>query len=251
MSKVAYLTIDDAPSGDFCNKLEFLEDQGIKAVWFCMGNYLERRPDAIMDAIRAGHIIANHTYSHPACSSLSLDQVFAEIRACDVVIDELYQRAGIPRRHRFFRFPYGDKGDLRHGDNFSPQSQSAEGQERHQAIQEYLRKLGYTQPRFPDVTYPYFRNAGLLEDVDWYWTYDSMDWSAFSETPMHGIDSPETVMARTQENLPDEGRGLFYANSAEIILVHDQDGHPFAPQLFRDLIERFLEMGLEFQLPPG
>ncbi len=247
MTKTAYLTIDDAPSTDFLNKLDFLEQRGIKAVWFCQGNYLERRPDAILEAIRAGHIIANHTYTHPHCSELTLDQVFAEIRACDAVLDELYQRAGLPRRQRYFRFPYGDKGDGRHGDNF--RAQDSAGGERHAAVQGYLRILGYTQPRFPDVTYRHFREAGLLADVDWYWTYDTLDWSVFFETPMHGIDSPQKVLARTLEDVLEGGRGLSYPDSADIILIHDHDTHPDAPQLFRDLVTRFLEMGLDFRLP--
>src|SRR3990172_9835105 len=103
MNKTAYLTIDDAPSPDFLNKLDFLDAKGITAVWFCQGNYMEQRPHMTIEAIRRGHIIGNHSYSHPHFTDLSLDQARAEIRSTDSILDELYHRAGVARRHRFFR----------------------------------------------------------------------------------------------------------------------------------------------------
>src|SRR5689334_572664 len=103
MAGIAYLTIDDSPSLDFMNKLDFLDAHDIRAIWFCQGNYMEQRPQMIIDALLRGHIIGNHSYSHPHFSDISLDQAFAEIRATDAVLDELYQRSGTERRHRLFR----------------------------------------------------------------------------------------------------------------------------------------------------
>ena len=42
MSK-AYLTIDDAPSENFEEKVEFLEGKNIPAIFFCEGRYIEKR----------------------------------------------------------------------------------------------------------------------------------------------------------------------------------------------------------------
>jgi peptidoglycan/xylan/chitin deacetylase (PgdA/CDA1 family) len=244
MTKIAYLTIDDAPSPDFMNKLDFLDSHSIPAVWFCMGNFMEQRPDFVIEALQRGHIIGNHTYSHPHCSTLSLDQIYAEIRATDAILKELYASAGVEWNQRYFRFPYGDKGDGLNGDVWS--ARDPDGQSRHEAIQAYLRRLGYTQPTFPKITYGWYQDCGLLQDVDWYWTYDTFDWSAYHPNPIYGIDNVEKVLARTEEDLPEEGRGLHFPGSAEIILMHD---HRTLPEVFGPVVERFLDMQLKFELP--
>lgn len=63
--KIAYLTIDDAPSLDFEKKIDFLQSQGIPAIFFCPGNALESRPQVTVEAIQSGFVIANHAYDHP------------------------------------------------------------------------------------------------------------------------------------------------------------------------------------------
>lgn len=244
MAKTGYFTIDDAPSPDFLNKLEILGERGIKAICFCQGNFLEARPAMALEAIRRGHWIANHTYSHPHCSTLTVDQVFAEIRAADAVIDDLYGQAGVPRPYKLFRFPYGDKGDGRFGDFTA--LRDAQGERRHAEIQGYLRRLDYVQFPFRDVTYEYMRAFGLLDDVDWYWTYDSHDWALIVRDPPDGIDSPEKVLARMDEVAPERGRGLNTPGSAEILLQHDYADNG---DLFRRLLDRMLEKGVEFALP--
>ena len=169
---------------------------------------MEQQPQMVIEAIQRGYIIGNHTYSHPHCSDLLVDQCFAEIRATDAIIEFLHEQADVERKQRYFRFPYGDKGDKLYGD--VSQRPDADGQSRRDALQGYLRKLGYGQPAFPDITYEHYRTMGLLDDVDWYWTYDTLDWSAFSDDPMYGVDSVEKVFARTEEDVPDGGRGLQY-----------------------------------------
>jgi peptidoglycan-N-acetylglucosamine deacetylase len=244
MTKTVYLTIDDAPSADFLNKLDFLEINGICAVWFCQGNLMEQRPHMIVEAIRRGHIIGNHTYSHPSFSDLTLDQCYAEIRAADAVLQELYAQSGIGISARYFRFPYGDKGDGLYGDIF--QQPGPTGQARREAIQHYLRRLGYTQPAFHDVTYNYFEAAGLREDVDWHWTFDTLDWGLDVNDAPHGINTAEKMHARMDEDLPEDGRGLNYPHSADIVLIHD---HQHTADLFTTLIEHLITKNVRFEMP--
>ncbi|MFN8376807.1 MAG: polysaccharide deacetylase family protein [Anaerolineae bacterium] len=243
MRKTAYLTIDDAPSPDFLNKLNFLEGHGLRAVWFCTGNFLEQRPEMALEAIQRGHILGNHSYSHPAFSELSLDQCYAEIRATDAVIEELYQRSGESRQRRYFRFPYGDKGSKTEEFAGTP---DAAGQERRAAIQAYLRKLGYAQPTFPDISYRFYRESALAQDADWLWTYDTHDWAVTAENPPYGINSIEKLLARMDEDVPEGWRGLNYAGSADLVLTHDFAGNN---AVFVAEIERLLAKGLEFRLP--
>lgn len=242
--KVAYLTIDDAPSKDLPEKLEFLKANNIPAVLFCQGNYLDERPQVAIDAIRNGFIVANHSYDHPHFSDISLEVAFDQIRRTDSIVDRLYEQAATPRPAKFFRFPYGDKGDLTHGDEHRPLTE--EGKARKAAIQNHLHELGYTQPRFEGVTYQYYREAGMLDDIDWLWTYDVVEWSIYSDWHLYDIDSFEKVLARMDEDVPEGGRGLNDAASEEIILTHD---HLTSTQIFYPIIKRLLEKELIFRLP--
>ena len=243
-SKIAYLTIDDAPSKDMRLKVDFLAQNNIPAIFFCIGEFMERRPDVIIDTIQKGFIIGNHTYSHPHCSEIELDAVLEQISKTDAIIDDFYQKAGTPRPAKYFRFPYGDKGALT-GD-YVDLPVPDEGAQRKQAIQKHLRDLGYTQPEFPNITYRYYHEQGLLEDVDWYWTFDTLDWSVFSKTPIHGVTSVEAVYGRINKDLPEQGFGLNSADSEEIVLIHD---HEESTEIFALIVQRLVEKGLQFRLP--
>ncbi len=152
--KTAYLTIDDAPSADFAQKVNLLDSLNIPTVFFCMGNLMEQRPQSVIDAIKRGFIIGNHSYDHSHFSALSVEECLSQIKKTDALLSDLYEQAGAPYQHKYFRFPYGDKGDLRDGDVF--RDYTAEGKTRKEKIQAFLRELGYTQPTFADVTYTYY-----------------------------------------------------------------------------------------------
>lgn len=109
-----------------------------------------------------------------------------------------------------------------------------------------MKKLGYKQPKFKDINYDWFNEANLLHDVDVYLTYDTMDWAVLMEKPIFGINGLKDVLERIDEDVPEEGRGLNFAGSNEIILLHDlsETAHMFVP-----IIEKLLDKGLKFELP--
>jgi len=242
--KPAYLTIDDSPSSTMLEKADYLSRQGIPAIWFCQGNLLEQEPRQAVHAIQAGFILGNHAYDHPHFSDLALDECFEQIRRTDEILEAVYRKAGAKRPIKCFRFPYGDKGGLQGAEVFAPYSEA--GLQRKQTLQTYLRRLGYAQPRWERITYRYFRDAGLMDDADCYWTYDVMEWSILDAEPSHGIDTIEKALARMDEHDPEGGRGLNDAGSAEIVLIHD---HAKTASYFTPLVERLLEKGLRFTLP--
>jgi len=244
MEKVAYLTIDDCPTPSLKRKLDILLARNIPAVLFCSGQQLEALPKQAHYAIEKGFIIGNHAYDHPHFSAIPLETCLEQIDRTDAIIDDLYTDAGVPRPVKWFRFPYGDKGALTGDDLFG--ERTAAGQARYEAIQNHLRKIGYTKPRFENITYDYYREY-LQDAVDWFWTYDVMEWSIYEAEPMFGIDSPEKMFARMDENEPEEGRGLNDPHSAEIILTHD---HLASDELFEPIIERLLTKDLVFEAPP-
>lgn len=242
--KKAYLTIDDSPSAHMKQKIDFLFDKGIPAIFFCEGSKIKQHPQTVLYAIQKGFIIGNHSLNHPQFSAITLDEAFEEIQLTDNLIEEMYQQVGVKRPAKYFRFPYGDKGGLV-GD-YPIAEYGEEGARRKDAIQQYLRDLGYTQPTFDNITTAYFRKAGLLDDVDWYWTFDTFDWSVNSDEPMYGITSLEAVYDRIDTDAPEAACGLNRPESEEIVLIHD---HENSTDIFFPIVKRLQEIGLQFTLP--
>lgn len=227
--KKVYLTIDDAPSEKMNEKLDFLINSGIPAIWFCTGSNLEKRSEIAIKAIENGFIIGNHSFDHPHFPELSLESCINQISKTDLIIKEIYHRAGIKSYPKYFRFPYGEKKGPK---------------EKTDAIQRYLKNNGYQRPLFEKIDYKYFHKE-LDDDVDWLWTFDTLDWSINADNPIHGIDCVEKVFGRMDENLPEEGRGL-QSDSHEIILIHD---HLESSDIFPQIINQFHNKKIQFVYP--
>jgi peptidoglycan/xylan/chitin deacetylase (PgdA/CDA1 family) len=243
--KIAYLTIDDCPSNDMKRKVDFLLRKRISAIWFCRGEFLEKRQEVVVYAIRKGFIMGNHSYDHSCFSKIPLKECFRQIEETDELIETVYEKAGIERPAKLFRFPWGDKGggfDVKKG-GFFPRKKNLEHIE---AIQDFLKKLGYKQPKFQDINYDWFNRANLLNDVDVYLTYDTMDWVVLAKEPKFGISGLRGVLERMDEDVPEGRRGLNFAGSNEIILLHDlsETAHTFVP-----IMEKLLVKRLKFELP--
>lgn len=243
--KVAYLTIDDSPTSKMIEQIDFLAEQDIQAIWFSVGNLMEQRPESIIYAIQMGHIIGNHSYSHPHFSEITIEEAREEIRQTELIIEELYKQAGVERPAKLFRFPYGDKGGQKGHSLYA--SYVGEARQRKEAIQDHLKELGFSMSSFPGITYSYFQGEDTDHDVDWLWTYDCMEWTVYSEQPMYGINSLEKVLERMEESVPEAGRGLNDSLSEEIILLHD---HEHTAHLFQPIVLRLLEKGVQFRRIP-
>ena len=100
------LTFDDGPSqsGSTDQILALLDGFGIKATFFVVGMQVEANPDQVRRAFDAGHLIANHSVSHPEFSTLSRNGMVAEVDPVNSRLEAL----GIPSP-LFFRPPYGDR----------------------------------------------------------------------------------------------------------------------------------------------
>ena len=232
--KTVYLTIDDAPSQRMGARVGLLCELQIPAIFFCSGNQLSDSPGPAVEAIERGLVIGNHAWSHPHFSQLTVAQAHAEIASTDELIDRLYRDAGHDRDHRWFRFPFGDQGDDFAGDAASPSLRAHRVE-----LQSLLRALGYSAPAFADVAHPWFWPRGA--DVDWYWTFDSMDW-AVSQNEL----SVQDALARLALHDPAQRLALGDSSSADIVLLHDHDHSAHA---FERLIEALARMPLRFALP--
>lgn len=64
-NKIA-LTFDDGPNPFYTIKvLNLLERHKVKGNFFILGKYAEKYPEILKEIFDRGHLIGNHTYSHP------------------------------------------------------------------------------------------------------------------------------------------------------------------------------------------
>ncbi|MBQ2434327.1 MAG: polysaccharide deacetylase family protein [Clostridia bacterium] len=107
----AILTIDDISSKNTKAMVDYLVEKKITAVMFAAGENVEKFYDEAVYAIQKGMIVGNHSYTHRAFSTLSLEEGIEDIEKCEAVLNKLYKDSGVERRYRPFRFPYGDQKD--------------------------------------------------------------------------------------------------------------------------------------------
>jgi peptidoglycan/xylan/chitin deacetylase (PgdA/CDA1 family) len=97
------LTFDDGPHPCYTPQvLAILQKYGVKATFFCVGQSVAAYPDIVKEAYAAGHVIANHSWSHPNMALFSRSRIRSELTRTSEVIE---QAIGV--RPIFFRPPYG------------------------------------------------------------------------------------------------------------------------------------------------
>ncbi|WP_369681922.1 polysaccharide deacetylase family protein, partial [Alicyclobacillus macrosporangiidus] len=93
------LTFDDGPDGEWTPHIqEILDRYGIKATFFCVGMMIQYFPRVVRNLVERGHVIGNHTWSHPHLPRLRPSQVRDELARTE---DEIARVAGV--RPRLFR----------------------------------------------------------------------------------------------------------------------------------------------------
>ena len=90
--KVLYLTFDAGyENGCTAQILDVLRKHDAPAVFFLVGNYIEKNPDLVKRMVDEGHTVGNHTLTHPDMSALSGEAFAAELEG----LEQLYaQRVG-------------------------------------------------------------------------------------------------------------------------------------------------------------
>lgn len=83
------LTFDAAwGAEDTQTLLDILAQYNAKATVFVVGDWARKYPDAVKAFYKAGHSIGNHSDSHKAYSKLSLEEITADIQACNEAIKQ-------------------------------------------------------------------------------------------------------------------------------------------------------------------
>ncbi len=102
------LTYDDGPNdAATLQLLELLSSYGAPAAFFTIGRFVRERPQIVRAVHAAGHIVGNHTYSHPWLSWQSARRVREELYSCNAALEDTL---GAPVR--YFRPPHGARRPL-------------------------------------------------------------------------------------------------------------------------------------------
>lgn len=99
------LTFDDGPNEPWTSKLlDVLARADVRATFFLIGKYVRQRPDLVREIRDAGHLIGNHTVTHPWLMVESPRKVREELAGCNAALEDVL---GEPVR--FFRPPHGSR----------------------------------------------------------------------------------------------------------------------------------------------
>lgn len=91
--KIIYLTFDDGPTVETTRWiLKTLDELGVKATFFCIGNNAEKHPE-IVDEIRGkGHTVGIHGYEHKRGLYKNSETFFSDIeKSKDIVKSNLFR----------------------------------------------------------------------------------------------------------------------------------------------------------------
>lgn len=102
--KVLYLTFDCGYKYEDLTEriLDTLKEKDVPAAFFCTLSYLKTDTTAVARMLSEGHIVGNHTATHPDCTKISREAFAKEILGVDNYMRVNY---GVPTT--YFRFPAG------------------------------------------------------------------------------------------------------------------------------------------------
>lgn len=81
------LTFDDGPHPEFTPMvLDVLNEYGVKATFFLVGDNIKKYPDLTRRIIKEGHRVGNHSMSHAEFAEIGTNALFHEIHSCDELL---------------------------------------------------------------------------------------------------------------------------------------------------------------------
>lgn len=138
-SKQLALTFDDGPNDPHTQHLlEVLARHNVHATFFLIGRYAQQRPDIVREIVKAGHVVGNHTFTHPLLIFKSTRELRAQLENCRRAVSD-----AIGEHSNLFRPPFGG---------------------RRPAVLRIIRQMGL-EPVMWDVT-GYDWNANSVEQIE-------------------------------------------------------------------------------------
>lgn len=159
-----------------------------KVTFFFVGRNLKTKSGYLWAcrALEEGHLIGNHSYTHPSFSRISLDRARREIEDTDILLSKVFMDVGFSEFPRLFRFPFGNPGFyLSSNGGLSKEIGNPAHKER---IAKFLNELCYTS---------------------YMWDVDTEDWRYYAKRESRKRDLSQIIdnCMKTRGN--------------EIVLAHD------------------------------
>ena len=102
--KVLYLTFDAGYENGFTEEiLDVLQELQVPAAFFLTGDYLSREPDLVRRMTAEGHIVGNHTMTHPDMTAVDAEKFQAELQG----LEEKYFDITGQTLPKYYRPPQG------------------------------------------------------------------------------------------------------------------------------------------------
>ncbi len=99
------LTFDDGPNDPYTFQLlDILAEHQVPATFFMIGRFVRERPDIARAVQSAGHLIGNHTMTHPWLVLESPAKVRQELADCNAALEDV-----LGERVSYFRPPHGSR----------------------------------------------------------------------------------------------------------------------------------------------
>jgi peptidoglycan/xylan/chitin deacetylase (PgdA/CDA1 family) len=263
--KQLYLTIDDSPSANTYEMVDFLVKHSVPAILFARGAFMADQSgfDKIVYAIRHGFVIGNHSYNHERTSEIGFASQTNQIRMTQDLIDKAYDEAGHQKPPQYFRFPHLDRGcgnawviDFNTVEEiYRPYVQSlfwdgvrlenknqptSEQIKLKNDIQLWLKDNNFERFSPPNITLPWWVNSELSTSVDMLMTFSTSDWMV---TPRHKgkwiFSDDESLLRKIEDDTY-----LSHSDSAHIILMHDDREDSLT--IGKKLITYFKQQNFEF-----
>ena len=75
-----YLTFDEGYENGYTPKiLDILKEKGVSAVFFVTLSYAKAEPELIQRMIDEGHVVGNHSSRHPNMTTITMEEMYAEV----------------------------------------------------------------------------------------------------------------------------------------------------------------------------
>ena len=103
--KVLYLTFDAGYENGYTGDiLDVLKKHNAPAAFFLVGDYLERNADLVRRMVDEGHIVGNHTATHPDMSKITDRETFSKELS---EVENLFRQVTEKELPKFYRPPQG------------------------------------------------------------------------------------------------------------------------------------------------
>ena len=104
-SKKLALTYDDGPNDPYTLRLmEVLAKHDVRATFFAIGRYVQQKPQILRELVNSGHVVGNHTYTHPQLMFESENQIRSQLSMCQNILNDT-----LGMHVNLFRPPFGGR----------------------------------------------------------------------------------------------------------------------------------------------